>query len=225
MFCLFCSVLHLLLRRQSFTCQFLILALLISDDFKYVLDGTLNLLKSNRIGFLFFKHRRFVDFAGVHELCPPPPPSPAPLTHFDAVDYLSSLSLNGTPEVVPVPCNKSASCSLDSRRKRAALDHGDDDAAAASSSPAAANDSYEGYVGLYVYFHLLEFHDACCGCGGVGGGGGHIQHHNDALQLLVDSSNMMPNFSVELKKRLLRLFLGPLLYKSLIMEPLIILGE
>jgi hypothetical protein len=78
---------------------------------------------------------------------------------------------------------------------------------------------------LCVYFHLLECHDDCCGCGGVGGGGGFIQHHDDALQLLVDSSNMMPSFSVELKKRLLRLFLGPLLYKSLILERLIILGE
>jgi len=97
------------------------------DDFKCVLDGTLNLLKTNRIGFVFFKHRRFVDFA---------------------VDYLSSLSLNGTPEVVPVPRNKSAACPSDSspssRRKRAALDNGEDDAAAASSSPAAI-DSYEGY--------------------------------------------------------------------------------
>jgi hypothetical protein len=70
----FCNFLLLLRLWQLFTCQFLILAFLISDDFKSVLDGTLNLLKTNRIGFVFFKHLRFVDFAGVYELCPPPPP-------------------------------------------------------------------------------------------------------------------------------------------------------
>jgi hypothetical protein len=151
---------------KSFTCQFLILAFLISDDFKCVLDGTLNLLKTNRIGFVFFKHRRFVDFAGLHELCASPPPLRYTSHHFDAVDYLSSLSLNGTPEVVPVPRNKSAACPLDSspssRRKRAALDNGEDDAAAASSSPAAI-DSYEGCVGnrpracmcIYIFLNFM----------------------------------------------------------------------
>ncbi len=98
--------------------------------------------------------------------------------HIDAVDYLSSLSLNGTPEVVPVPRNQSTACSLDSglssRKKRAALDNGEDDAAAASSSPAAI-DRYEGCVGdrpraCMCISIFLNLHDDCRGCGGVGGG-------------------------------------------------------